>query len=52
MCLLLRAGKYADMILLDRDVLSVSPEEMQTAQVQWIMFEGRVVYDVSKTKSF
>jgi predicted amidohydrolase YtcJ len=48
----LKAGKYADMILIDRDVLSVSPEEMQLARVLWTMFEGRVVYDESKTKSF
>lgn len=48
----LKAGKYADMILIDRDVLSVSPEEMQAAKVQWTMFEGRVVYDVSKVKAF
>jgi len=48
----LKAGKYADMIVIDRDVLSVSPEEMQLARVLWTMFEGRVVYDESKTKSF
>jgi predicted amidohydrolase YtcJ len=48
----LQAGKYADMVLIDRDVLSVSVEEMQAAQVQWTMFEGRIVYDISKQKSF
>lgn len=48
----LQTGKYADMILVDRDVLSVSPEEMKLARVLWTMFEGRVVYDVSKAKSF
>jgi len=46
----LQAGKYADMILLDRDVLSVSAEEMQAARVQWTMFEGKIVYD-AKQKS-
>jgi predicted amidohydrolase YtcJ len=48
----LQAGKYADMILLDRDVLSVSPEEMQATHVRWTMFEGRMVYDASGQKSF
>jgi predicted amidohydrolase YtcJ len=48
----LKAGKYADMILVDRDVLSVSPEEMQIARVLWTMFEGNIVFDASKTKSF
>jgi predicted amidohydrolase YtcJ len=48
----LQAGKYADMILLDRDVLTVSAEEMQAALVQWTMFEGRVVYDGARQKSF
>ena len=48
----LQRGKYADMILLDRDVLSVRAEEMQAARVLWTMFEGNIVYDVSKSKSF
>jgi len=48
----LQAGKYADMILVDRDVLSVSAEEMQTAHVQWTMFEGKIVYDASKQQRF
>ena len=48
----LQAGKYADMVLVDRDVLSVSAEEMQAALVQWTMFEGRIVYDEAGQKSF
>jgi predicted amidohydrolase YtcJ len=48
----LKEGRYADMILVDRDVLSVSAEEMQTARVLWTMFEGNIVYDASKAKSF
>ena len=48
----LKAGKYADMIAVDRDVLTVSAEEMQAARVLWTMFEGRIVYDISKTKRF
>ena len=48
----LQAGKYADMIVLDRDVLSVPAEEMQAALVQWTMFEGNIVYDRATQKSF
>ena len=48
----LQTGKYADMILLDRDVLSVRAEEMQAARVLWTMFEGKIVYNVSRSKGF
>jgi len=48
----LQVGKYADMILIDRDVLNVSAEEMQATHVQWTMFEGRIVYNASERKSF
>jgi predicted amidohydrolase YtcJ len=48
----LQVGKYADMILIDRDVLNVSAEEMQATHVQWTMFEGRIVYNPSERKSF
>jgi predicted amidohydrolase YtcJ len=37
-------GKYADMILVDRDVLTVSPEAMRDTKVLWTMFEGKMVY--------
>jgi predicted amidohydrolase YtcJ len=37
-------GKRADLILLDRDVLTVSPEEMRDAQVLWTMVAGKIVY--------
>ena len=48
----LQAGKYADMIVVDRDVLSVPAEEMQAALVQWTMFKGKIVYDRATQKSF
>jgi predicted amidohydrolase YtcJ len=38
------AGKRADLVLLDRDVLTVSPEEMRETKVVWTMVTGRVVY--------
>jgi predicted amidohydrolase YtcJ len=37
-------GKRADLVLLDRDVLTVSPEEMRDTKVVWTMVAGRVVY--------
>jgi len=37
-------GKRADLVLLDRDVLTVSPEEMRDTKVVWTMVAGKVVY--------
>lgn len=40
----LAPGMQADMILVDRDLLSVSPEELKQAQVVWTMIGGKTVY--------
>lgn len=37
-------GKRADLILLDRDVLTVSPEEMRETKVLWTIVAGKTVY--------
>jgi predicted amidohydrolase YtcJ len=37
-------GKRADLVLLDRDVLTISPEEMREAKVLWTMVAGRTVF--------
>jgi len=37
-------GKRADLVLLDRDVLTVSPEEMSDTKVLWTMVGGKTVY--------
>ncbi len=37
-------GKRADLVLLDRDVLTVSPEKMRDTKVVWTMVAGKVVY--------
>lgn len=37
-------GKRADLILIDRDVLTVSAEEMRDAKVLWTMVGGKVVW--------
>jgi predicted amidohydrolase YtcJ len=38
------AGKRADLVLLDRDVLTVAPEEMRDTKVVWTMVAGKMVY--------
>jgi hypothetical protein len=38
------AGKRADLVLLDRDVLTISPEEMRETKVVWTMVAGKTVY--------
>jgi len=37
-------GKRADLVLLDRDVLTISPEEMRETKVWWTMVAGKTVY--------
>lgn len=37
-------GKRADLIVLDRDVLTVSPEQMRETKVLWTMVGGKTVY--------
>ena len=40
----IETGKQADLTLVDRDVLTVSPEEMRDTQVIWTMVSGEWVY--------
>lgn len=40
----LAPGMQADLTLLDRDVLTVTPEEMRDTKVLWTMFGGITVY--------
>jgi hypothetical protein len=37
-------GKRADLVLLDRDILTVSPDEMRDTKVLWTMVAGKTVY--------
>jgi predicted amidohydrolase YtcJ len=37
-------GKRADLVLLDRDVLTISPEDMRDTKVLWTMVAGKTVY--------
>lgn len=41
-------GKSADIILVDRDVLTVNPESMKQTKVLWTMFEGKIVYEAKR----
>jgi predicted amidohydrolase YtcJ len=40
----LAPGMQADLVLLDRDVLTVSPEELKETKVVWTMLGGTTVY--------
>jgi hypothetical protein len=40
----LTPGKLADLVVLDRDIYSVAPQEIPDAQVLLTLFDGRVVY--------
>jgi hypothetical protein len=40
----LAPGKLADLVLIDRDVLSIPADEMKDAAVLWTMLGGKVVY--------
>ena len=40
----LTPGKWADMIVLDRDIFQVDPMEIAEARVEMTVFDGRVVY--------
>jgi predicted amidohydrolase YtcJ len=44
----LEPGKSADMILLDRDILTVTPQAMRDTRVLWTLFEGKKVYSSEK----
>ncbi len=37
-------GKRADLVLLDRDVLTISPEKMRATKVLWTVVGGKTVY--------
>jgi predicted amidohydrolase YtcJ len=40
----LEAGKYADFILVDRDVFTVDAEALAKTKVKWTVFKGRTVF--------
>jgi predicted amidohydrolase YtcJ len=40
----LAAGKLADLVLVDRDVLTVPAEDLKQAKVLWTVFAGKAVF--------
>ena len=41
----LQPGKYADLVLVDRDLLAIDAESLPGTRVKWTLFEGRKVYE-------
>ena len=40
----LKAGKYADMVVLSKDILTMPEDEIPTAQVVYTIVGGKVLY--------
>jgi predicted amidohydrolase YtcJ len=38
-------GKYADLVLLDRDLLALPPDQIAQARVDFTVLAGRVVHE-------
>mgnify|MGYP002384342234 CR=1 FL=1 len=41
----LQPGKFADLVLVDRDLLAIDAESLPGTRVKWTLFEGRKVYE-------
>jgi predicted amidohydrolase YtcJ len=40
----IESGKQADFVLVDRDVMTASPDEIKNTTVLWTMFGGKIIY--------
>ncbi len=40
----LKAGKFADFIVVDRDIMKIAPQDIQATQVEQTYFQGKLVY--------
>jgi predicted amidohydrolase YtcJ len=38
-------GKYADMVVFDRDILSIEPVQIMNAKVDFTIVDGKVVFE-------
>ena len=47
----LKVGKYADITVLSKDILTVPEDEIPTAQVVYTIVGGKVLYKDSKRKA-
>jgi len=44
-------GKQADLVLVDRDVMTIAAEELRETKVLWTMFGGKMVYRAETSMS-
>jgi predicted amidohydrolase YtcJ len=40
----IQPGKFADLVMVDRDVMMVNAEALNYTKVVWTMFEGKIIY--------
>ena len=41
----IEVGKYADLTVFDRDILTIEPAEILTTRVAYTVVDGRIVYE-------
>jgi predicted amidohydrolase YtcJ len=41
----LKAGKLADMVVIDRNIVENDPEDVRNMQVQMTIVDGRIVFE-------
>ena len=46
----IKEGKLADLVVLDRDILSVPPRELLETQVVYTIFDGKIIYERGKSR--
>ncbi|HXE75634.1 MAG TPA: amidohydrolase [Candidatus Xenobia bacterium] len=46
----IKEGKLADLVVLDRDILTAPPRELLETQVVYTLFDGKIVYDRSQVR--
>jgi predicted amidohydrolase YtcJ len=44
----IEAGKYADLVLLDHNLITCPEEEIRQTKVKWTMVGGRIEYEQNK----
>ena len=43
-----QVGYLADLVLLDRDITSCSPDEIKNTSIVWTMLDGKLVYQAEE----
>jgi hypothetical protein len=44
----IKEGKLADLVVLDRDILSLPPQELLKAEVVYTLLDGKIIYQKGK----